>query len=210
MQSGALYVDKTPYLKDLFLGHSIAKSPLFLLTDDPGHDGQPRVRIPSQEILARFAQKPGQIYNKDNPAWFARACRLPELLLKGRVQEAKALIDALPKQFISIRNSGSELYYHGFMLGLLGPAAARRLAELAEESEAGDGFPDLTLGDLDTGTAVTIEFKKAAPDNLSLEHCSKAALQRIESRQYANAFIALGCRRVLCLGIAFGGKSCGT
>ena len=46
--------------------------------------------------------------------------------MANNTDEAQLLISTMLKEFLSIRNTGDELYYHGFMTGILGLATATK------------------------------------------------------------------------------------
>ena len=111
------------------------------------------------------------------------------------------------KQFLSVRNYGSELHYHGFMLGVIGLAASTRSLTIHEELESGDGFTDLILDNFDDKTCCILELKKAE----SLDKCinaAQAATAQIITKDYAAKFIGKHYKKVYGIGIGFAKKSC--
>ena len=177
--------------------------------EDSPFYGKVKVKIPNKEIYECFRVKFEDIFSNQNSAWSAQAEKLLDFLMTNKIQEAKALINSLLKQFISIRNSGSELYYHGFMLGLLGITSSALNTVIKEELESGDGFTDITLINEDLQKVVIIEMKKASANTpLGRIQGAKAALDQIKRKDYARAFINQGYENILGVGIGFGGKNC--
>ena len=177
--------------------------------EDSPFYGKVKVKIPNKEIYECFRVKFEDIFSNQNSAWSAQAEKLLDFLMTNKIQEAKALINSLLKQFISIRNSGSELYYHGFMLGLLGITSSALNTVIKEELESGDGFTDITLINEDLQKVVIIEMKKALANTpLGLRQGALAALDQIKRKDYARAFINQGYENILGVGIGFGGKNC--
>ena len=109
---------------------------------------------------------------------------------------------------LSVRNSGSELYYHGFMTGILGFACAAKGVEFHEEIESGDGFPDVVLKKKLTRTTAVLEFKKGKKDLSALTESADYAIDQIIKKKYAEPYIKEGYRNVYGIGIGFGGKDC--
>ena len=147
------------------------------------------------------------LYGRDNPYWFNQTMTLVDLLLENKAEESQELITTMLKEFLSIRNSGSELYYHGFMTGVLGLACAVKGLTYHEEAESGDGFSDIILDSFDTETVCILELKKVT----ELADCYDAALEaarQINSKDYASKFISQRYKRVYGIGIGFAKKSC--
>ena len=176
--------------------------------EDSPFYGKVKVKIPNKEIYECFRVKFEDIFSNQNSAWSAQAEKLLDFLMTNKIQEAKALINSLLKQFISIRNSGSELYYHGFMLGLLSMAAASRGIECKDETETGSGFADLVLKSFIDKTSVIIELKKGERSFTGSYDAAKAAACQIQKKNYAQALINEKCPLIYGIGIGFVGKEC--
>ncbi|WP_295355079.1 PD-(D/E)XK nuclease domain-containing protein [uncultured Succinivibrio sp.] len=111
------------------------------------------------------------------------------------------------KEFLSIRNTGHELYYHGFMTGILGLAAATKNFKYHEEIETGTGFSDIIIDNFDSEIACILELKKVE----QLEDCYDAAddaTKQIIQKDYAAKFISRRYKKVYGIGIGFAQKSC--
>ena len=147
------------------------------------------------------------LYCENNPEWFNQALSLVDLLMENNVEEASSLMNDMLVQFLSVRNYGSELYYHGFMLGVIGLAASTRNLTVHEELESGEGFTDLVLEKFKTKTCCILELKKAE----SLDKCYDAAQDataQIINKNYAAKFIGKRYKKVYGIGIGFAKKSC--
>ena len=178
------------------------------LSEDPPRGRKVKIRIPNLEIFECFKEKFESIYSADNHEWFNKALRLLELLLNNRTNEAQELINCLLLQFISIRNSSSEFYYHGFLLGLLSMASTARNIECKDEFESGSGYPDLVLKNIRDKTAVILELKKGANTFSGCHDAAVAAVRQIQKKNYAGNLINEGCPTIYGIGIGFGGKNC--
>ncbi len=166
------------------------------------------VRIPNREVSSCFADKYESLYSKDNAHWFRQSMNLVDMLLENKTEESQVLISSMLKQFLSIRNSGSELYYHGFMSAVLGFASSVKGIEYYDEAEKGDGFTDIVLNNESSDTVVILELKKARNERLSRIEMAKAAACQILDKKYAESYIKQQYKYVYAIGIGFGGKEC--
>ncbi len=169
--------------------------------------GKVSIRIPNQEVLSCFKAKREDLYGADNPYWYNQALRLIDLLMANNTDEAQMLINTMLKEFLSIRNTGHELYYHGFMTGILGLATATKNFRYLEEIETGTGFSDIILDSFDSKTCCILELKKTE----DLDDCydgALAATRQIINKDYASRFISRNYKKVYGIGIGFAKKSC--
>ena len=147
------------------------------------------------------------LYGEDNPYWYNQALKLVDLLMVNNTDDAQMLISTMLKEFLSIRNTGNELYYHGFMTGILGLASATKNFRYLEEIESGTGFSDIIIDSFDNKTACILELKKTE----NLEDCydaAQAATKQIIQKDYAAKFISRRYKKVYGIGIGFAQKSC--
>ena len=175
--------------------------------EDSELTGNVTIRIPNREVLSCFNDKRDYLYGEDNPYWYQQALKLVDLLMNNSADEAQMLINIMLKEFLSIRNTGDELYYHGFMTGILGLATATRGLEYHEEIETGTGFSDIIIDSFDTKTACILELKRVE----KLEDCydaAQTAVRQIIQKDYAAKFISRRYKKVFGLGIGFAKKSC--
>lgn len=111
------------------------------------------------------------------------------------------------KEFLSIRNTGHELYCHGFMVwGGVAPACTSKDVEFHEEMESGDGFPDIVLKKDSSETVTVLEFKKSENDRLSRIKSAEYATEQILKKIYAEPYINEQYWNVYSIGIGSGGK----
>lgn len=177
-------------------------------SDDSDFSGEFKIRIPNQEVLSCFREKQQDLYGENNPYWFNQAMTLVDLLLENKVEESQKLISSMLMSFLSIRNAGSELYYHVFMVGVLGFACAAKGVDFHEEIESGDGFPDVVIKRKLTRTTTVLEFKKGSSDLSALLDSADYATDQIIKKNYAEPYISEGYSKVYGIGIGFGGKDC--
>ena len=166
------------------------------------------IRIPNQEVLYCFNKKRELLFGENNPYWYNQTLSLVDLLMANKTDEAQALISSMLKEFLSIRNTGDELYYHGFMVGVIGIASAAKGISFHEEIESGDGFPDIVLKNDATDTVAVIEFKKGRNERLERIQCAEDAAKQILDKRYAEPYLAEKYKNVFAIGIGFGGKDC--
>ena len=166
------------------------------------------LRIPNQEVLYCFNKKRELLFGENNPYWYNQALKLVDLLMANNNDEAQMLISSMLKEFLSIRNTGDELYYHGFMVGVIGIASAAKGISFHEEIESGDGFPDIVLKNDATDTVAVIEFKKGRNERLERIQCAEDAAKQILDKRYAEPYLAEKYKNVFAIGIGFGGKDC--
>ncbi|MBO6258493.1 MAG: AAA family ATPase [Succinivibrio sp.] len=175
--------------------------------EDSELTGKVTIRIPNREVLSCFNDKRDYLYGEDNPYWYQQALKLVDLLMNNSADEAQMLISTMLKEFLSIRNTSDELYYHGFMTGILGLATATRGLEYHEEIETGTGFSDIIIDSFDTKTACILELKRVE----KLEDCydaAQTAVRQITKKDYAAKFISKRYKKIFGLGIGFAKKSC--
>ena len=166
------------------------------------------LRIPNQEVLYCFNKKRELLFGENNPYWYNQTLSLVDLLMANKTDAAQALISSMLKEFLSIRNTGDELYYHGFMVGVIGIASAAKGISFHEEIESGDGFPDIVLKNDATDTVAVIEFKKGRNERLERIQCAEDAAKQILDKRYAEPYLAEKYKNVFAIGIGFGGKDC--
>ncbi|SPT68199.1 Predicted AAA-ATPase [Anaerobiospirillum thomasii] len=177
------------------------------LTDDSALRGNVRVKIPNYEVRQAFESRLGVLYSEDDATWSAQGYNLLDALLCNDIAKAQDIINTVLKTYISIRHSGHEQYYHGFMQGLLIEAVTDCGITMLDESESGLGYSDIILKDSSNDRAVILEFKRAATDDC-LEVANEATDQIIE-KKYADLFSAQ-YKHVYGIGIGFFKKKCKT
>ncbi|MBO6258798.1 MAG: PD-(D/E)XK nuclease domain-containing protein, partial [Succinivibrio sp.] len=162
----------------------------------------------NKEVLSCFREKQADLYGENNPYWFNQAMTLVDLLMENKVEESQSLIGTMLKEFLSIKNSGSELYYHGFMTGVLGLACAAKSIDFYEEIEKGSGYPDVVMIKTSSSTVAVLEFKQGKKELPKLIASAQDVTGQIIDEQYAEPYIKEGYSKVYGIGIGFGGKDC--
>jgi len=171
------------------------------------YTGKVSLRIPNKEVLTGFIEKRDNLFGEDNPYWYNQASMLVDFLIGNKTDEAQALISSMLKEFLSIRNTSHELYYHGFMTGVIGLACATKGIVYHEDTETGDGFSDIILDSYDTETACILELKRTKELDDSYD-AAVAATEQIIKKDYAGSYVSKRYKKVYGIGIGFAKKSC--
>lgn len=171
------------------------------------YTGKVSLRIPNKEVLTGFIEKRDNLFGEDNPYWYNRASMLVDFLMGNKTDEAQSLISSMLKEFLSIRNTSHELYYHGFMTGVIGLACATKGIVYLEDTENGDGFSDIILDSYDTETVCILELKRTKELEDSYD-AAVAATEQIIKKDYAGSYISKRYKKVYGIGIGFAKKSC--
>ena len=168
------------------------------------------VKIPNREVRGVFTSSMQKwISKKFNIALNEYVAFLDELL-KGNLcvftQKLKAYLEGSASFFTTGPKNG-ELFYNGFMLGLISAVSSQYFVET--ERESGSGRVDLILTPKPIAfykKALILEFKFAkSGENLS--SLAQKALEQIETKNYtAKIKNQSGVESILKVGLAFGGK----
>ena len=162
-------------------------------------------KIPNQEILECFKDKVENQFSEMNSEWVNKAVQMRDAFFARKPEVAQTIMIDMLRNFISIRNTSQESYYHAFLSEVLTIASGSGYT-LLSDLESGDGYADLRLEDEDNFIAVIIESKKAQKLENPLLLCRKA-LEQIDNKHYAQSYEENGYT-VYKYGIAFKGKSC--
>ena len=200
-----VYPDIKSGLKFNAFGTMLLQTGYVTLADDSPLSGNVRVKIPNYEVRKAFENRLGVLYSEDDATWSAQGYNLLDALLCNDIAKAQDIINTVLKTYISIRHSGHEQYYHGFMQGLLIEAVTDCGITMLDESESGLGYSDIILKDSSNDRAVILEFKRATTDDC-LEVANEATDQIIE-KKYADLFSAQ-YKHVYGIGIGFFKKKC--
>ena len=170
-------------------------------------DQSMELKIPNREILDCFKKKAEFIFSKSNPQWYPLTVALKEALLNGNPDKVQELINKLLLNFVSIRDSAHEDFYHGFLLGTLS-LTVENASQITSNQESGLGYADLILRE--DSTAAVLEFKKAdsAATPREVQEICQTALTQIEEKQYEHDLTQSGYTTILKYGITFKGKKC--
>ena len=165
------------------------------------------VRIPNKEVLERFSEKAKTLFSERNPEWLDKALKITAAFFAGEADKASDIIEDMLVSFISIRNTGYEYFYHGFMLGILSMTITNRMS-MESNGESGNGFSDIVIKNSKTGKAVILEFRKCERDTpLETEKICREALKQIEINHY-DQVLKKEYPEVFKYGIAFVKKGC--
>ena len=110
--------------------------------------------------------------------------------------------------YVSVRDAGSEAFYHGFVLGALSAVVNGR--DISSNTESGQGYPDITIKNDKTRKAVVLELKRADVKDTpaDVDDLVTAALAQIEEKNYAYSLKRNGYKEVFCYALVFKSKSC--
>ena len=161
--------------------------------------------IPNEEIRNIFVtqiQTWMQDVARKSPDELLRFC---EAFRTGDAESAEKMFSAYLEKTISIRDTAvrndlKELFYHGFLLGLLSYKSDWLVME------SGDGYTDILIEIDAEKTGIIIEIKYSDRD--SLDASCKAALEQIEEKNYASQLYNDGMETVLKYGISCCRKRC--
>ena len=164
--------------------------------------------IPNLEVRSIFA---GQILTmfresvKDDKDSLTRLCKEMQ---EGQVSGIEESLNEYLSRTISIRDTAvrkamKENFYHGLLVGLL---SARDQWAVRSNSEAGEGYSDITVRDRGRRLAMVIEVKYA--DDGDMDAVCRRALEQIEEKHYAEGLYDDGFDHILKYGIAFYKKGC--
>ena len=167
-------------------------------------DGLMTLQIPNQEVRKCYERQIATYFSKDGSDYVQTGKELAARLIAGQSGAANTFLQNFLARYVSVRDTGSEAFYHGLLLGLLG--ASDRLS-LESNQESGDGYFDLRFVDAHDNVAVILELKKTDhPADLS--EVAHRALSQIHERRYFADYTGAGFRSVWLYGIAFSGKHC--
>ncbi|MBQ7738081.1 MAG: AAA family ATPase [Desulfovibrionaceae bacterium] len=177
-------------------------------TDDSPLSKNVFLKIPNREIREYFEQKLAWLYSESNPVWFKRGKKLLDHLLANETNDVCTVINQFLTHFISIRNTGHEFYYHGFLLGILTMVAPIKGVELKSEQETSDGYSDIIISNANSGTIVILELKRAENDDEKRRLAANNAAKQIINKKYVDGFDKSVYTKIYGLGVGFGGKAC--
>ena len=126
-----------------------------------------------------------------------------ELFPQGKAEEIEKEFTQFLRKNISVRDSGSERFYHGYLTGMLSNMDTWLVRS---NVETGDGYCDISVVMIDDGIGIIIEMKYAEREELS--KYAALALEQIDEKRYADHFADYDVTKVLKYGIACSGKSC--
>ncbi len=163
------------------------------------------VKIPNEEVLDSFRERIKVVFSKRNAPWFEKAEALKDALFNNDKDKVQLLINELLLNFVSVRNTAYESYYHGFLAGVLSMTLDEN-TEIISDKESGIGFSDLILVTDSKKNAIIIEFKKLEKGENFEDVCTEA-LKQIDDKKYAYPYEQKDYH-ILKYGISFLGKEC--
>jgi hypothetical protein len=166
-----------------------------------------RLRIPNAEVR--------ELYNSTILGWFERGLSerkyrlLLDALTSGDIETFSLLFKEYVQSSVSIFDVSGiepEKTYHAFVLGML--VGLKDRYEVKSNRESGLGRYDVMLIPKNReALGIIIEFKKiSAFKKVRLDIAALAALQQIESKQYAQELVDRGIKAILNLAIVFEDK----
>ncbi|MCC8399223.1 MAG: ATP-binding protein, partial [Rickettsia endosymbiont of Platyusa sonomae] len=169
-----------------------------------------KLSVPNREVKniynARLLQWVSKQIQMDSSLYYSLVSLLPD----GKIEEFKESMQELLLNSSSFHQTGekkAELFYSGFMLGLMNTLSSRYVIE--SERESGDGRPDMvmipkfTKGD----KAMVIEYK-IAKSSEDLGSIAKSGLQQIIDKRYDTKIKEYKhVKQILKISMAFYGKN---
>lgn len=158
--------------------------------------------IPNDELL--------YIYENTIENWFREKIEVEDLtnlysaMLSGKTEVFQQEIIKQLRQTISYMDS-KELFYHGFLLGLMANLKGYRMKS---NREAGDGRYDICIFNLDETIPPVILELKVSNRFKEMEQDSFNALKQIEEKRYDAELAEDGYTKTIRYGIAFFKKNC--
>lgn len=158
--------------------------------------------IPNREVKS--------IYRSTVMQWFEEKRNavsrddLFEALLRGDVEQFEELLGDWLDESISYYD-GKELYYHGFLSGLL---SGFRGYTVKSNRESGLGRPDILILERRRHKLAVIIEIKVAERFAEMETKCDEALQQIEDRNYEAELVNDCYQKIIKCGVAFYQKSC--
>ncbi len=191
----------------LFSGYLTADS----IENSMGGTYRCTVHIPNREVLEVFEvstlQWVSQKFNIDVDEYDAFLNDLLKGDIKSFIQKLKIYLK-ISASFYATGPKNAELFYNGFMIGLVSAVSSRYFVEA--EKESGKGRADLMLIPKPTAkyqTALLLEFKFAKSDE-DLNFLAQKALEQIETKNYEAKIKAYETvTQTLKVGLAFSGKN---
>ena len=170
--------------------------------------GKTTIRIPNEEVRKCFENRAKHLFSDDNSEWKDKVLSLRDELFNANAAGVQHIINDMLINFISVRDTSYESFYHGFMTGALSIATSNEI-QMTSNQESGDGFSDLILKRKNDRSAIVLEFKKVKDDSfVAQDKACEEAIDQIKRNRYDFNLKQSGCVRILKYGIAFCGKSC--
>ncbi|MBR4319839.1 MAG: AAA family ATPase [Oscillospiraceae bacterium] len=157
--------------------------------------------IPNQEVKMIYRRTIRQWFN-ENIKRTSRENLLTALLTED-VETLNQIVGTWLDETISFYDE-KEIYYHGFMAGLL---SGFKGYKLKSNRESGDGRLDLVMLERNGRRAIILELK-IAKKGRTLDSMADEAVKQIEEMQYEKELLQDGYQKIIKYGIAFQKKKC--
>lgn len=178
------------------------------------HDGNSicRLCIPNREIMILYEK---EILAKLDPVLpSSAAVMMQQSLVREDIDSFQRELQKFIMSAVSFYDVSTEGFYHGLLLGI--SAVMNQYYDLTSNREAGEGRYDIQLKPQNKRLpGFLIEIKSLAVKQTekeevdgTLERLAQKGLQQIQQKQYVVELQQEGCDRIICLGVAFGGKQC--
>ncbi|MCC8483832.1 MAG: ATP-binding protein [Rickettsia endosymbiont of Labidopullus appendiculatus] len=166
--------------------------------------------VPNYEIKYIYEKRMLQWVTKqleiDNSRYYSFIALLPD----GKIEEFKQRMQELLLNSTSFHQTGqkkAELFYSGFMLGIISMLGPNYI--ISSEQESGDGRPDMMMipkvGKSDKAMVIEYKIAKSSED---LESIAKMGLQQIINRRYDSKIKEYShVKQILKISMAFFGKN---
>ena len=161
--------------------------------------GKVPLRIPNEEVKAVFADKVKRWF--EDTAAAADRRELFAAWWEGRAETLTEMVSDILNDTISYYDYRED-YYHAFLAGLFTGAGYA----VESNMEYGLGRTDVVVKDRKNRRAIIIEAKRSRSGEEMEKDCYRA-LGQIQDNHYAGK-LGRECRKVVCYGAAFFGKSC--
>ena len=170
--------------------------------------GKTTIRIPNEEVRKCFEDRAKHLFSDDNSEWKDKVLSLRDALFDANAAGVQHIINDMLTNFISVRDTSYESFYHGFMTGALSIATSNEM-QMTSNQESGHGYSDLILTRETDKSAAILEFKRTKDESFAArEKLCDEAIKQINRNEYDSSLKQYGCVRILKYGIAFCGKSC--
>lgn len=162
-----------------------------------------RVALPNREISYVYRKEILRKLSDIVPQ--SSVISIQEAIYSGRVDDLKQQLQQLILQSVSCFDTGGEIFYHGFLLGL---CAVMEQYKSSSNRESGYGRYDIQLMPRFKNLPGIIIELKAAKDcsEDELKELSRRALQQINDKKYDTELREAGVTDVIKYGVAFCGK----
>ena len=157
--------------------------------------------IPNQEVKMIYRRTIRQWFN-ENIKRISRENLLTALLTED-AETLNQIVGTWLDETISFYDE-KEIYYHGFMAGLL---SGFKGYKLKSNRESGDGRLDLVMLERNGRRAIILELK-IAKKGRTLDSMADEAVKQIEEMQYEKELLQDGYQKIIKYGIAFQKKKC--